>query len=114
MTALSLHPVLAGFGGAIEFIFHKQVSNVTGGHKVGGFHQVLELALKQIEVSAVALALAIVSRAARKRSCTSSALFAKYSRFCSASCAARPVDTRYSPPPAGRSRCASSSTGFTR
>jgi osmoprotectant transport system permease protein len=60
VTALSLHPVLAGFGGAVEFIFHKQVSNVTGGHKVGGFDQVLELALKQIEVSAVALALAFV------------------------------------------------------
>jgi osmoprotectant transport system permease protein len=60
MSALSLHPVIADFGGAIEFIFHKQVSNVTGGHKVGGFHQVLELALKQIEVSVVALAIAMV------------------------------------------------------
>ena len=48
MNALGLHPLLADFGGAFEFIFHKQVSNVTGGHKVGGFHQVLELALKQI------------------------------------------------------------------
>ena len=48
------------FGGAFEFIFHKQVSNVTGGHKVGGFDQVLELALRQIEVSALALAVSIV------------------------------------------------------
>jgi osmoprotectant transport system permease protein len=60
MSALPFHPILAGFGGAIEFIFHKQVSNVTGGHKVGGFDQVLELALKQIEVSLLALAVAIV------------------------------------------------------
>jgi osmoprotectant transport system permease protein len=55
-----LHPTFADFGGAFEFIFHKQVTNVTGGHKVGGFHQVLELALKQIEVSALALAVAII------------------------------------------------------
>lgn len=60
MSALPLHPLLADFGGAFEFIFHKQVTNVTGGHKVGGFEQVLELALKQIEVSALALAVAIV------------------------------------------------------
>jgi osmoprotectant transport system permease protein len=60
MSALTFHPVLAGFGGAFEFIFHKQVSNVTGGHKVGGFEQVLELSLKQIEVSALALVVAIV------------------------------------------------------
>lgn len=60
MIGAALHPVTAGFGGAVEFIFHKQVSNVTGGHKVGGFEQVLELALKQIEVSLVALAIAIV------------------------------------------------------
>jgi osmoprotectant transport system permease protein len=59
MSASGLHPVLAGFGGAFEFIFHKQSSNVTD-HKVGGLHQVLELALRQIEVSAVALAAAIV------------------------------------------------------
>ena len=32
------------------------MSNVTGGHKVGGFHQVAELALKQVEVSAGDLA----------------------------------------------------------
>jgi osmoprotectant transport system permease protein len=60
MSTLALHPLLADFGGAIEFIFEKQVSNVTGGHKVGGFDQVLELAARQIEVSVVALAIAIV------------------------------------------------------
>ncbi len=59
MSALGPHPVLAGFGGAFEFIFHRQSSNVTE-HKVGGLHQVLELALTQIEVSVVALAIAIV------------------------------------------------------
>jgi osmoprotectant transport system permease protein len=60
VSALAIHPLLAGFSGAFEFIFHKQVSNVTGGHKVGGFDQVLELALRQIEVSALALAVSIV------------------------------------------------------
>jgi osmoprotectant transport system permease protein len=60
VSAIGLHPLSADFGGAFEFIFHKQVSNVTGGHKVGGFHQVLELALKQIEVSALALVVAII------------------------------------------------------
>jgi osmoprotectant transport system permease protein len=60
MSPIAVHPPLAGFGGALEFIFHKQVSNVTGGHKVGGFDQVLELALKQIEVSALALVVAML------------------------------------------------------
>jgi osmoprotectant transport system permease protein len=60
MSVLGLHPFFAGFGGALEFIFHKQVSNVTGGHKVGGFDQVLELALRQIEVSVCALLVAMV------------------------------------------------------
>lgn len=53
-------PVLASFGGAIEFIFAPQGSNVTGGRKVGGFEQTLELALKQLEVTALALALALI------------------------------------------------------
>jgi osmoprotectant transport system permease protein len=48
------------FGGAIEFIFSPQSSNVTGGKKVGGLDQVIELALKQLEVTALALALALV------------------------------------------------------
>jgi osmoprotectant transport system permease protein len=60
MTATLLtHPIIAGFGGAFEFIFHKQTSNVTGGNKVGGLDQVLELAWTQIYVSAFALLLAM-------------------------------------------------------
>jgi osmoprotectant transport system permease protein len=47
------------FGGALEFIFSEQTSNVTGGNKVGGIDQVLELATTQIEVSILALLLAI-------------------------------------------------------
>jgi osmoprotectant transport system permease protein len=51
---------LASFGGAIEFIFSEQTSNVTGGQKVGGFEQAVELTLKQLEVTALALAVALV------------------------------------------------------
>jgi osmoprotectant transport system permease protein len=51
---------LASFIGAIEFIFAPQESNVTGGKKVGGFDRVLELMLKQLEVTALALAIALV------------------------------------------------------
>jgi osmoprotectant transport system permease protein len=54
------HPILASFGGAIEFIFSPQSSNVTGGKLVGGFSQSLELIVKQLEVTALALALALV------------------------------------------------------
>lgn len=57
---IPLHPVLASFGGAIEFIFTPQSSNVTGGKQVGGLEQTLELALKQLEVTALALALALI------------------------------------------------------
>jgi osmoprotectant transport system permease protein len=52
--------VLASFGGAFEFIFTPQTSNVTGGKGVGGIDQVLELALTQLEVTVMALALALV------------------------------------------------------
>lgn len=55
-----LHPVLASFDGALEFIFEPQTSNVTGGRKVGGFDQALELMLKQLEVTILALALALI------------------------------------------------------
>jgi osmoprotectant transport system permease protein len=55
-----LQPPLASFGGAIEFIFTPQNSNVTGGAKVGGFEQAVELTLKQLEVTALALALALI------------------------------------------------------
>ena len=54
------HPVFAGFTGAFEFIFSKQESSVTGGKKVGGIEQVLELAWTQTYVSLLALALALV------------------------------------------------------
>jgi osmoprotectant transport system permease protein len=57
---VSAVPVLASFGGAFEFIFTPQSSNVTGGKGVGGFHQVVELALTQLEVTVLALALALV------------------------------------------------------
>jgi osmoprotectant transport system permease protein len=55
----SPQPVLASFGGAIEFIFTPQSSNVTGGNQVGGFDKSLELVLKHLEVTAVALAIAL-------------------------------------------------------
>lgn len=57
---MSAVPVLASFGGAFEFIFTPQRSNVTGGNGVGGIHQVVELALTQLEVTVLALALALV------------------------------------------------------
>ena len=62
MSALAslLHPAAYSFGGAFEFIFHEQASNVTGGKKVGGIEQVLELAATQIEVTILALALALL------------------------------------------------------
>jgi osmoprotectant transport system permease protein len=55
-----LQPTLASFGGAIEFIFSEQTSNVTGGEKVGGFEQAMELTLKQLEVTVLALGLALL------------------------------------------------------
>lgn len=57
---MSLQPLLASFGGALEFIFEPQSSNVTGGKSVGGFEQALELTLKQLEVTVLALALALI------------------------------------------------------
>lgn len=51
---------LASFTGAIEFIFTPQNSNVTGGNQVGGFDKSLELLLKHLEVTAIALALALI------------------------------------------------------
>jgi osmoprotectant transport system permease protein len=53
-------PLFASFGGAIEFIFTPQTSNVTGGKGVGGLDQVIELTLAQLEVTVLALALAIL------------------------------------------------------
>lgn len=57
---MSFGPPFASFGGAIEFIFTPQSSNVTGGKEVGGFDKSMELLLKHLEVTAVALALALV------------------------------------------------------
>jgi osmoprotectant transport system permease protein len=51
---------LASFTGAIEFIFSPQESNVTGGKKVGGFDKVVELMLRQLEVTLLALAIALL------------------------------------------------------
>jgi len=51
---------LAGFGGALEFIFSPQSSNVTGGKSVGGLEQSLDLALKQLEVTGLAMAVALI------------------------------------------------------
>src|SRR3977135_3263816 len=53
-------PLFASFGGAFEFIFTPQTSNVTGGKTVGGLSQVVELTLTQLEVTVLALALALV------------------------------------------------------
>jgi len=62
MSAIAslLHPAAFSFTGAFEFIFSEQVSNVTGGNKVGGIDQVLELAATQVEVTILALLLALV------------------------------------------------------
>jgi osmoprotectant transport system permease protein len=51
---------LASFTGAVEFIFTPQNSNVTGGNQVGGFDKSLELVLKHLEVTAIALAIALI------------------------------------------------------
>jgi len=60
MSATLLPHLFAGFGGAFEFIFHKQSSNVTGGNKVGGFDRTLELVWTQIYVSVLALVVAML------------------------------------------------------
>jgi osmoprotectant transport system permease protein len=53
-------PLFASFGGAIEFIFTPQASNVTGGNTVGGLDQAIELILAQLEVTVLALALSLL------------------------------------------------------
>jgi osmoprotectant transport system permease protein len=61
VIAALLPPALpASIGGAVEFIFEPQNSNVTGGKKVGGLSQVIELMLTQLEVTVLALALSLV------------------------------------------------------
>jgi osmoprotectant transport system permease protein len=54
------HPLLASFGGAIDFIFSPQESNVTGGKEVGGFDKSVELVIGHLEVTFLALALALI------------------------------------------------------
>lgn len=54
------HPLFASIQGAIEFIFTPQYSNVTGGGKVGGIDQVVELTINQLEVTVYALAIALL------------------------------------------------------
>jgi osmoprotectant transport system permease protein len=56
---IGLAAPLASFGGALEFIFTPQTSNVTGGKTVGGLSQVVELTLTQLEVTLFALALSL-------------------------------------------------------
>jgi osmoprotectant transport system permease protein len=60
MLAPTLQTAGASLEGAVEFIFHEQSSNVTGGKLVGGLSQTLELALTQLEVTIFALALSMV------------------------------------------------------
>lgn len=59
MSPSSILP-LASLGGALEFIFTPQASNVTGGKTVGGFSQVVELTITQLEVTVLALALSLL------------------------------------------------------
>lgn len=57
---MSTAPVFASFDGAIEFIFAPQNSNVTGGKKVGGLDKSIELLVGHIEVTVLALAIALI------------------------------------------------------
>jgi osmoprotectant transport system permease protein len=59
IAAVLPHLPSASIQGAIEFIFEPQYSNVTGGAKVGGLSQTIELALTQLEVTVFALALSM-------------------------------------------------------
>ena len=60
MTPSVTDPVLGSIGGAIEFIFEPQDSSVTGGKKVGGLDQVVELTVNQLELTVLALALSFL------------------------------------------------------
>lgn len=59
MSALLSQLPTASIQGAIEFIFEPQYSNVTGGNKVGGIDKVVELAINQLQVTAISLAIAM-------------------------------------------------------
>ncbi len=52
--------VYASLGGAVEFIFSPQTSSVTGGKKVGGFDEVMELTFNQLELTLFGLTLAVI------------------------------------------------------
>jgi osmoprotectant transport system permease protein len=54
------NPIAASIQGAVEFIFSPQTSNVTGGRSVGGIDQVVELAINQLELTVLAMALALI------------------------------------------------------
>jgi osmoprotectant transport system permease protein len=62
VAAADLHPdvILGSVSGAFEFIFTPQTSNVTGGKPVGGFDQVVELTLNQLELTVLALGLSML------------------------------------------------------
>lgn len=61
MTGALLPPLVpASFGGAVEFIFEPQSSSVTGGAKVGGLDQVVELTVNQLELTLLALAVSMI------------------------------------------------------
>lgn len=60
MSAASFLPPIGSIGGAIEFIFTPQSSSVTGGKPVGGFSQVVELTVNQLELTVLALALSLI------------------------------------------------------
>jgi osmoprotectant transport system permease protein len=59
IATLLTHLPLGSIGGAIEFIFQSQPSSVTGGKEVGGLTQTIELALTQLEVTVLAVALSM-------------------------------------------------------
>jgi osmoprotectant transport system permease protein len=58
--ALPLASVVDSFSGAIEFIFQQRESELGGTLQVGGLDQVWDLMWRHIEVSALALAVALV------------------------------------------------------
>jgi osmoprotectant transport system permease protein len=60
IASLLPHLPSGSIQGAVEFIFEPQYSNVTGGNKVGGLSQTIELALTQLEVTVFAVALSMV------------------------------------------------------
>jgi osmoprotectant transport system permease protein len=60
VIAMPLMPPMGSIGGAIEFIFTPQSSSVTGGTTVGGFSQVVELTVNQLELTVLALALSLI------------------------------------------------------